>query len=149
MSRYLFETRHCPDCGQQISIHDTGGCHTTEEPAMEKPTKALKSLRRLLRRAAIRGHRPWLVIYTHNQAIALFAGRIVRVRDDGSYVQDMLVRHMPDGCRRADPCWSSGFYNRLHAQEMTWAAETRRRRWHRAGRETLTTLVRLRKAQAA
>lgn len=149
MSRYLFETRHCPDCGQQVSIHDTGECHTTEEPDMEKPTKAQKSLRRLLRRAAIRGHWPWLILHTHNQGIALFAGRIVRVRDDGSYVQDMLIRHMPDGSRRADPCWSSGLYNRLHAQEMTWVAESRRRRWHKAGREALTALARLREARAA
>lgn len=136
---YLFDTyRHI--CGRTISIHDTEPCLCeTNGETMERASIALRSLRRLLRRAKARGHTPWLVInpgappYT-----VLFAGRFIRVCEDGSLTAAVTLHHTPEGERRADPHWRSGNLNRWHSLNMRHAAECRRNRMYPSARFALS-----------
>lgn len=96
---------------------------------MQKLSQTEKSLNRLLRRACVRGLIPWFVIRVEKQAAVLFAGRHIRVRDDGSLVPDMLPRWSPDGIRRTDPHWEASMYVRMYESDMAHAAYCRRMRW--------------------
>jgi len=133
--RYNFEFyRHI--CGRTLSIHDTEPCECEIRKAryaqMQKLSPTTKSLCRLLRRARAHGLTPWHIIRTENggkQATVLFAGRHIRVRDDGSLVPDMLPRWSPDGTRRTDPHWEASMYARMYEHDMAHAAYCRRMRW--------------------
>ena len=141
--RYLFEFfRH--HCGRTISIHGEK-CLCEMRGFMEKTTPAMRSLRRLLRRAKAHGHEPGYVKHENGIAIALFAGRHIRIRDDGSFVQDMMARWVGDE-RKTDPHCHGAFLARFDTNELNWAGECRRRGWRVEARRALNSLARNRKA---
>lgn len=143
--RYNFEFfRH--KCGRTISIHGEK-CLCEMRGFMEKTTPAMRSLRRLLRRAKAHGHTPVYLNHTDNHAVVLFSGRHIRVRDDGSYVQDMLPRWVGD-IRKADPHWHEAFVRRFDFSELNWAGECRRRRWRKEARRALESLAKIRREAA-
>lgn len=133
--RYNFEFyRHT--CGRTISIYDTEPCECEIRKArydqMRHLSPTTKSLVRLLRRARAHGVTPWHIVRMEDggkQATVLFAGRHIRVRDDGSLVPDMLPRWSPDGIRRTDPHWEASMYVRMYESDMAHAAYCRRMRW--------------------
>lgn len=144
MNRYDFTFHRCIHCGTTISIHDTEACCDPKAIKMEKSTVVRHTLNRLLRRAGAHGQYPWLVKMEDTQAIVIFMGRTAKIRDDGSIVQDIIPRHMPDGTRRADPQWRGAQENRAHASNMAWAAHCRRSLWIHAARSTLSETTRCR-----
>lgn len=138
--RYNFEFHRCCHCGQTVSVYDNEPCCDPKVQKAKREGKALsqtlspttKSLVRLLRRARAHGLVPWHIIRMDNsgkQATVLFAGRHIRVRDDGSLVPDMLPRWSPDGIRRTDPHWEASMYVRMYESDMAHAAYCRRMRW--------------------
>lgn len=123
-------------CGRTISIHDAEPCVCEQETEiMERVSIPMKALRRLLRRAKAHGQTPWFVINNGYPPYAvLFAGRHIRISEDGSYTADIAIRHTADGQRRADPHWLSGNTNRWHAFNMKHAAWCRKNRMIQSGR---------------
>lgn len=140
--RYDFQFHRCIHCGTTVSVYDNEACCDPKEIKMERSTKVRKALDRLLRRACAHGQIPWMVKMEDTQAIVIFMGRTAKIRDDGSVVQDIIPRHLPDGTRRADPHWRTAQDRRLHASNLAWAAQCRRSRWLYAARSTLNDIRR-------
>lgn len=99
----------------------------------QKPNPVTVSVRRLLRRATAHGVAQPRVRFQITQAHVLFAGRHIRIRSDGTMVQNMFPFPCGDTVR-SDPHWRSASNNSFHATELAWAAECRRRRWLEPGR---------------
>lgn len=104
---------------------------------MEKSNPVLVSVRRLLRRARIHGHQPWIIKYEVTQAVALFNGRHIRVRDDGSLTHDTLPRFAADESHRADPHAMSAMFERQYHQELNWAGRCRQMGFKRAAKQAV------------
>lgn len=122
-------------CGRMISIHGEP-CVCEQEASMEKPSPMMKSLRRLLRRAAARGHRPSVVHSNGYHGVVLFAGRHIRVNELGETTPDIVARHTPGGLR-TDPHWKLSNANRWHAHNMNHAAYCRRNHMIRSAKFAL------------
>jgi len=156
-SRYNFEFfRH--HCGQTLSIYDTEPCiceqpgyinpdFLRKETTMEKATATMRSLRRLLRRSLAHGHRPLYVKQEGGIAIVMFAGRHIRIRNDGTYVQDMMARYVGD-IRKADPHCHEAFCRRFDFGELNWAGDCRRRGWRKEARRALESIADIRRSAA-
>lgn len=155
--RYNFEFyRHT--CGRTISIYDTEPCECEKKsmkqhhtvlggllrPLSEAPIY-YKQMMRLIRRA--REHHVHLeaIITGKDHATVVFfsnllsdrPGRVIRVRDDGLMIPEILYVNTQSG-RRNDPHASMRrVHARLSWQELDWATYCRSRGWTRAARATL------------
>lgn len=151
--RYHFEFyRHT--CGRTISIYDTEPCECEIRKArydqMRHLSPTTKSLVRLLRRARAHGITPWHIVRMEDggkQATVLFAGRHIRVRDDGSLIPEINQHWTPDGVRMSDPHWEDALYTRMYECDIAHVAYCRRMKFYGPALKSLEMARNLRTAK--